>query len=193
MQEGSLSSESNRIIQWQEIFASLTRQIRDELEQDLNQFDWKNRDVIAEMTRETIISLCFESSILSPTEATVPIVNVKRVQLEQNKWVVNIRVIFCTTQWKAFIVGPGELVRDMIHDVFQHFSKNLQILGDTEELVTTQTSIRKSFQFKSNDKFKRLVTYTPLINAQTALLVVLNKCVCFEAFKCEFFTEIRLK
>jgi len=60
MQEGLLSSESNRIMQWQEIFASLTRQISEELEQDLNQFDWKNRDVIAEMTRETIISLCFE-------------------------------------------------------------------------------------------------------------------------------------
>lgn len=188
MQEGVLSSESNRIMQWQEMFASLTKQISEELEQDMNQFDFKNVE-IAETKRETIFSLCFESSILSPADATVPIVNVRRVQLEQNKWTVNIRVIFCAAQWKAFIVGPGELVRDMVYGVLEHFSKDLQILGDTDQVVTTQNSIRKTI--KLNDAFKLSVSYTPLISVQTALHVVLTKCVCFEAFKCQFFKEIR--
>lgn len=185
MQEGSLSAESARIMRLQTWGENMSKTIAEDLSQALNQVDC---DMDQDSKLCLRFELHFESSIMSPSTATEPLLSVKHIEMSDYEHVLAARVIFSPDMWDEFVIGPGEFVRDMLEHIFKQCETFSKPFGSVAQLLHTEEALQKDDKKElgggkhSHTYYQYKIQHYPT----PALDRVTLDSVSFKAFTCKF-------
>jgi hypothetical protein len=105
---------------------------------------------------------------------------------------IRARVLFDECEWHKFVVGPGEIVRNVVFRILRACADACPVFGTVEDLAATEDSIERSEKVETGeaDKHKHTVhrfTIQHLVNP--ALDDVTTHTTSFKAFRCKFISS----